>query len=83
MVKLDLLFVELRLNYCYISIASIIARRLTNVRVNVIPPINISPSMMTWVPVIIQRECSCIPLSFALFSSSSFLFLLNWAPDRF
>ncbi len=47
MVKLDLVFVELRPNYFYISIASVIARRLTNVRVNVIPPINISPSLMT------------------------------------
>ncbi len=51
MVKLDLVFVELSIaNYCCISIASIIARRLTNIRVNVRPPINISPSLMTWIP---------------------------------
>ena len=33
--------------------------------------------------VITQREHSGIPLCFARFSSSSFLFFLNWASDGF
>ncbi len=70
MVKLDLVFVELRPNYFCISIASI--ARLTNVRVNVIPPINISPSLMTWIPQSYRENVVAYLLYFALFSSSFF-----------